>query len=269
MRKLTSYLQNFIEKIHVTGEKVAEASASMQNASQVLASGSTESAASLEETVAALEELSSMVKLNSENAIEAAKISKESRESAEVGMREIKILIQSMHEITHSSKKMEEIINVIDDIAFQTNLLALNAAVEAARAGEQGKGFAVVAEAVRSLAGRSAHAAKDIADMIRDSNRKIQQGSQIVDRNGTSLEKIFETVERVSSINTDIAQSSQEQSRGITQISATMSKIDTSSQKNAEVAADFSLSSSAMASEAENLEALVEELRQVVGTKVA
>lgn len=105
--------------------------------------------------------------------------------------------------------------------------------------------------------------------MIRDSNRKIQQGSQIVDRNGTSLEKIFETVERVSSINTDIAQSSQEQSRGITQISATMSKIDTFSQKNAEVAADFSLSSSAMASEAENLEALVEELRQVVGTKVA
>lgn len=159
---LSKTVSTVVSKLTDAGGQVNQAIAQLSLAGQSLSQSSTSSAASLEETVASLEEMTSMVKMNSDNAKQAAGLSMSSRNAAEEGEREIKNLVESMRGISASSKKIEEIINVIDDIAFQTNLLALNAAVEAARAGEQGKGFAVVAEAVRTLAQRSADAAKDI-----------------------------------------------------------------------------------------------------------
>ncbi|MGE5085363.1 MAG: methyl-accepting chemotaxis protein, partial [Bacillota bacterium] len=161
--KISKAVGDIANRLSAANTNVTTSVEQLNEAGNSLSKSSTEAAASLEETVAALEELTSMVQMNSDNAKQAAALSVSSREAAERGENEIKSLITSMTEISRSSKKIEEIISVIDDIAFQTNLLALNAAVEAARAGEQGKGFAVVAEAVRALAQRSAASAKDIS----------------------------------------------------------------------------------------------------------
>jgi methyl-accepting chemotaxis protein len=183
--------------------------------------------------VASLEELSSMVQMNSDNAKQAASLSLTSREAAEKGQKEMSILIDSMSKISQSSKKIEEIIHVIDDIAFQTNLLALNAAVEAARAGEQGKGFAVVAEAVRSLAQRSASAAKDITHLIKESVNQVSDGGRLAQNSGEVLNNIVTSVKKVSDLNNEIATASSEQTAGIQQISKAMNQLDHSSQSNA------------------------------------
>jgi methyl-accepting chemotaxis protein len=181
--------------------------------------------------------------MNSDNAKQAASLSVSSREAAEVGEREIQTLIGSMTEISNSSKKIEEIISVIDDIAFQTNLLALNAAVEAARAGEQGKGFAVVAEAVRTLAQRSASSAKDITSLIKDSVSQIDKGSDVADRSGTVLTNIVTSIKKVSDLNNEIAAASSEQTTGIQQISKAMNQLDQASQANAASAEEIAATS--------------------------
>ena len=180
------------------------------------------------------------------------------------GEREIRNLIESMKDISQSSKKIEEIINVIDDIAFQTNLLALNAAVEAARAGEQGKGFAVVAEAVRGLAQRSASAAKDITALIQDSVSKIDRGSKIVDNSGNALKTIVTSVKKVSDLNNEIATASAEQANGISQISKAMNALDTSTQQNAAASEEVAATSEEMSSQAESLRNLVANLSLIV-----
>ncbi|HWU44801.1 MAG TPA: methyl-accepting chemotaxis protein, partial [Bdellovibrio sp.] len=182
--KMSNSIGSIADRLTGASSQVSSAVEQLNEAGTSLSQSSTEAAASLEETVAALEELTSMVQMNSDNAKQAASLSISSREAAEKGESEIKTLIGSMTEISQSSKKIEEIISVIDDIAFQTNLLALNAAVEAARAGEQGKGFAVVAEAVRALAQRSASSAKDISSLIKDSVSQIDRGSKIADQSG-------------------------------------------------------------------------------------
>lgn len=225
------------------GNQVASAVEQLNEAGNSLSHSSTEAAASLEETVAALEEMSSMVQMNSDNAKQAASLSVSSRESAETGEREIQTLIGSMTEISKSSKKIEEIISVIDDIAFQTNLLALNAAVEAARAGEQGKGFAVVAEAVRTLAQRSAASAKDITSLIKESVSQIDKGSDVADRSGAVLTNIVTSIKKVSDLNNEIAAASSEQTTGIQQISKAMNQLDQSSQSNAASAEEIAATS--------------------------
>ena len=225
------------------GNQVASAVEQLNEAGNSLSHSSTEAAASLEETVAALEEMSSMVQMNSDNAKQAASLSVSSREAAETGEREIQTLIGSMTEISRSSKKIEEIISVIDDIAFQTNLLALNAAVEAARAGEQGKGFAVVAEAVRTLAQRSAASAKDITSLIKESVHQIDKGSDVADRSGTVLTNIVTSIKKVSDLNNEIAAASSEQTTGIQQISKAMNQLDQSSQANAASAEEIAATS--------------------------
>ena len=169
-----------------------------------------------------------------------------------------------MTDISKSSKKIEEIINVIDDIAFQTNLLALNAAVEAARAGEQGKGFAVVAEAVRNLAQRSSAAAKDITVLIKESVEKIGHGSKIADQSGTVLKNIVGSVKKVSDLNNEIASASAEQSNGISQISKAMNELDNATQQNAASSEETAASSEEMSAQAIELQVLVEELSQVI-----
>lgn len=229
-----------------------------------LSQSSTEAAASLEETVASLEELSSMVQTNSSNAREASTLSTSSRAAAERGEKEIRSLIESMGKISDSSKKIEEIISVIDDLAFQTNLLALNAAVEAARAGEQGKGFAVVADAVRALAQKSADSAKDISNLIQESAQHVHEGGSIADRSGEVLAEIVEAVKKVSVLNEEIASASLEQSTGIQQIGKAMNQLDQASQANAASAEEIAATSGEINVLAATAEKLTEDLNTVI-----
>lgn len=263
-KSLAQSLRSISTQISDSGAEVRSASEQLSHASLQLSSGATQAASALEETVASVEELSSMVKLNAENAREASQLSQNSRKSAEEGEQEISKLNAAIHEIAQSSRKIEEIINVIDDIAFQTNLLALNAAVEAARAGEQGKGFAVVAEAVRSLAQRSASAAKDITVLIKDSVNKIERGEKMADQSGNVLKNIVLSVTKVASLNNEIATASQEQSHGLSQISKAMSELDQATQRNASSAEETAASSEEMSSQAGSLEVLVHQLDTVI-----
>ncbi|WP_413557971.1 methyl-accepting chemotaxis protein [Bdellovibrio sp. HCB209] len=247
-----------------TGQQVRESIEQLSKAGVDLSHSSTSAAASLEETVASLEEMSSMVKMNSDNAKQAAQLSQVSYLSAEKGEQEIQHLISSMKGISQSSKRIEEITTVIDDIAFQTNLLALNAAVEAARAGEQGKGFAVVADAVRGLAQRSASAAKDISVLIKESVDKIDSGTQIADKSGAVLTEIVTAVKKVSDINNEIAEASSQQATGLQQINKAMGDLDQSSQNNAASAEQIASTSSEIQNQASVVEHDVAHLNTIV-----
>jgi methyl-accepting chemotaxis protein len=251
-------------RLGLSGESLASSNSRLSTTGQALSTSSNQAAESLQETVASIEELTSMVGLNAANAKQAAELSGHSRAAAEQGEREIRALIESMKDISNSSRKIEEIIHVIDDIASQTNLLALNAAVEAARAGDQGKGFAVVAEAVRSLAQRSAAAAKDIKGLIGDSVGRIERGTQVADRSGGVLKDIVSSVKKVADLNLEISAASQEQSLGIAQISKAMTQIDQATQGNATSSQEVAETTARMASQAEELSAVVGELSAVV-----
>lgn len=247
-----------------TGQQVRESIEQLSKAGTTLSHSATSAAASLEETVASLEEMNSMVQMNSNNARQAAQLSQISYQSAERGEKEVQLLISSMKDISQSSKRIEEITTVIDDIAFQTNLLALNAAVEAARAGEQGKGFAVVADAVRGLAQRSASAAKEISNLIKESVHKIDSGTQIADKSGVVLTEIVNSVKKVSDINTEIAEASSQQATGLQQINKAMSDLDQSSQNNAASAEQIANTSSEIQNQATDVETDVAHLNTIV-----
>lgn len=261
---ISKAVSNIAGRLTGAATNVASSVEQLNEAGNSLSQSSTEAAASLEETVASLEELSSMVRLNSDNAKQAATLSASSREAAEKGQQEIQTLIASMDKISASSKKIEEIIHVIDDIAFQTNLLALNAAVEAARAGEQGKGFAVVAEAVRSLAQRSASAAKDITHLIKESVAQVDDGSRVAGQSGTVLNNIVNSVKKVADLNTEIATASSEQTAGIQQISKAMNQLDQASQSNAASAEEIAATSGEISNLATTAQDLTVELNQVI-----
>ncbi len=261
---LARLLQRLSDGISTAGETVGAASSELAAASQQVSSGTTQAASSLEETVASLEELTGMVRLNSDNASQAASLAQSSSKTAETGEMEVRALIVSITELAQSSRKIEDIINVIDDIAFQTNLLALNAAVEAARAGEQGKGFAVVAEAVRTLAQRSATAAKEISGLIRDNVAKIDNGTQQADRSGLVLKEILVSVRKVADISNEIAAASQEQTTGLSQISKAMNELDQATQRNAATSEEVAASSDSMMAQAVDLQNLVQELNQLI-----
>lgn len=262
--RMAHQLSGISTEINQSTSKVNTASTQLSQSSHELSTGASEAAASLEETVASLEEISSMVKKNAENAQTAGSMATKAAEDAVQGEKHMESLVSGMSEIARSSKKMEEIINVIDDIAFQTNLLALNAAVEAARAGEQGRGFAVVAEAVRSLAQRSAEAAKDINQLISDSTEKVTAGTKLADSSGQALKKIVSAIKEVQQLNQEIAQGSQEQSQGINQISQAMNLIDKSTQTNSFAAGQTSQFSQDLASESNQLEQQVQLLIEFV-----
>lgn len=263
-RSLSRSLQTVSREIALAAEQTSVGSQNLSSASSQLSSASTEAAASLEETVASLEELSSMVKLNTSNAQQANSLSQKSKEAAEHGEVEISKLITSMSVMVSGSKKIEEIINVIDDIAFQTNLLALNAAVEAARAGEQGKGFAVVAEAVRTLAQRSAAAAKDISSLIKDNVEKSETGAKTASTSGEVLKEILTSVKKVADLNSEISVGSEEQSHGLEQISKAMNQLDIATQDNAASSEKVSASSEEMSQQGKNLSKLVSDLEGII-----
>ena len=261
---LSKSLTRIGESIASAAEQTNSGSSHLAVASSQLSSGSTEAAASLEETVASLEELTSMVKMNSGNAQQASSLSKDTCDGAEKGASEIEKLIQSMTELASGSKKIAEIIHVMDDIAFQTNLLALNAAVEAARAGEQGKGFAVVADAVRALAQKSGDAAKDIANLIKQNVEKSESGAQVAGSSGSVLKGILVSVKKVSDLNGEIAVGSQEQTHGLEQISKAMNQLDQATQGNAASSEEVAASSEEMSAQAKALFVLVNELQALV-----
>lgn len=263
-KRLSESITKIAARLADANTQVTSSMGEMTSSGNNLVSSSTQAAETLQDTVASLEMLSAMVKVNSDNAKEAASISMNSKEAAEKGEKEIKALILSMNEISDSSRKIEDIINVIDDIAFQTNLLALNAAVEAARAGDHGKGFAVVAEAVRALAQRSALAAKDISGLIKESVQKISQGSLIADRSGMVLNAIVGSVNKVSELNNEISTGSSEQANDIQQISKAMFQLDQSSQENASSAQKIATESNEVNTLALDALELSRELNQII-----
>lgn len=264
---LSKKLMEITSKIEDSASQSKVSSDQTNQATRQLSAGATSAASSLEETVASLEELTSMVRTNSDHAKEANALSQMSKESAEKGEREIEKLMEAMSKMATGSKKIEEIINVIDDIAFQTNLLALNAAVEAARAGEQGKGFAVVAEAVRNLAQRSAIAAKDISSLIKDNVAKTEDGAKVAESSSTVLSEIVLNVKKVSDLNSEISLASQEQAVGIEQISKAMNQLDRLTQDTASSAEQISASSDSMQTHAKSFYDLVGSLREIVHGK--
>lgn len=232
--------------------------------SSSLSSSASQSASSLEQTVATLEELTSAIAKNTEHSKEASTLSQESSQKGDRGEAEIARLNEAMGAIAEASKKIEDIINVIDDIAFQTNLLALNAAVEAARAGEQGRGFAVVAEAVRTLAQRSASAAKDITSIIKENVERTESGAQIAASSAQVLQSIVESIKRVTTLNGEIAASSAEQANGIGQISQSANELDRVTQQNAAVSGSVAEASKRLLAQSTTLESQISNLVEAI-----
>lgn len=269
IRKNLNSVLNALSEIEKTSETTSETSFSLKQVFQMINDATTRQATAIEETVASLEEITAVVKQSSENAQVASKGSGESASQARSGREVIQGLNKAMHDISDSSKRIQEITGVIDDIAFQTNLLALNAAVEAARAGEQGRGFAVVADAVRNLSQRSAAAAKDIDQMIKESVSKINHGLEALQQNEQVFDKIADGVEKISTLNEAIYSSVEEQNRGLVLISQAMNQIDSSTQETANNSSKVSVSSEELAEQASRLKSLVKELNQTVTGKAS
>ena len=218
-----------------------------------LSSRTEQQAASLEETAASMEQLASTVKQNADNARQANQLAASASDVAERGGSAVSEVVTTMQAISASSRKISEIVSVIDGIAFQTNILALNAAVEAARAGEQGKGFAVVAGEVRSLAQRSAQAAKEIKGLIEDSVGKVGAGSQQVERAGATMQEIVASVKRVTDIMGEISAASEEQSSGIDQVNRAVSQMDEVTQQNAALVEEAAAAAGSLQEQAQRL----------------
>jgi methyl-accepting chemotaxis protein len=225
-------LQDTIQAIAAAAREVAGASSEISSGTTDLSQRTEEQAASLEETSSSMEQISSTVKKNAENAQQANHLTSGTRAVADRGGAVVAEAVSAMARIEESSRKISDIISVIDEIARQTNLLALNAAVEAARAGEAGRGFAVVASEVRSLAQRSSQAAKDIKDLITNSSGQVQEGVELVNKAGASLTEIVESIKKVALIVADIAAASAEQSTGLDQVNIAITQMDEATQQN-------------------------------------
>jgi methyl-accepting chemotaxis protein len=262
--QMATALNTALDKLRSTLLEVTQsatnANASSQElsaAAEAIASGAQEQAASLEETSASLEQITATVRQSADNAKQASQLATNSKESAERGQDVVSSAITAMEEINVASAKISDIISTIDEIAFQTNLLAVNAAVEAARAGEEGRGFAVVASEVRILAQRSAGAAKEIKALIQDSLRKVEKGSELVNRSGETLHSIVNSVKRVTDIVGEIAAAAEEQSTGIDQVNTAVTQIDQVTQSNSAQTEELSSTSQSLSDQSSRLLKLV------------
>jgi len=257
LHRMQDSLRQLVGEVRQATDSITTASSEIAAGSQDL-SGRTESqASSLEETAASMEELSSTVKLNADNARQANQLAQSASHVAVQGGQVVAQVVDTMKGINDSSKKIADIINVIDGIAFQTNILALNAAVEAARAGEQGRGFAVVASEVRSLAGRSAEAAKEIKTLINDSVSRVEQGSAQVDQAGTTMDEVVTSIRRVTDIVGEISVASTEQSQGVAQIGEAVTHMDQATQQNAALVEESAAAAMSLREQAQHLNQLV------------
>jgi methyl-accepting chemotaxis protein len=268
LARIAQAFNAFVDKIQATLREIRSACDSLQIASREIEMGNhdlssrTEAAASnLEQTSATMEQMTSAVGQSAQSAQQANQIAASAAASAEQGGAVVAQVVTSMEAITHSSRRINDIISVIDGIAFQTNILALNAAVEAARAGEQGRGFAVVAAEVRTLAQRSAAAAKEIKALISGSVDNVEAGSALVTRTGEAMRDIVDQVRKVSNVMQDIATAASEQRSGIAQVGAAVSNLDQMTQQNAALVEESAAAASGLKEQAERLTATVNRFR--------
>jgi methyl-accepting chemotaxis protein len=253
VNSLLESTSDLVKRVKVATGEVQQGAEEISKGNINLSQRTEEQASSLEETASSMEEMTSTVKQTADNAGQANQLAMAARQQAEKGGAVVGNAVTAMSGINEASKKIADIIGVIDEIAFQTNLLALNAAVEAARAGEQGRGFAVVATEVRNLAGRSATAAKEIKTLIQDSVARVEQGSKLVDESGRTLEEIVNAVKKVTDIVAEIAAASREQSSGIEQVNRAVVQMDEMTQQNAALVEQATAASQSMAHQARDL----------------
>ncbi|ODV12392.1 MAG: chemotaxis protein [Rhodanobacter sp. SCN 68-63] len=252
-RTMDLRLSAIVSEVRNGSGEVSTAAQQIARGNDDLSQRTQEQASSLEETASSMEQMTSTVKQNAENASHANQLARGAREQAERGGEVVTQAVVAMKAINESSRKISDIVSLIDEIAFQTNLLALNAAVEAARAGEQGRGFAVVATEVRNLAQRSAGAAKEIKGLIKDSAEKVHNGTSLVDQTGKSLAEIVDSVKKVTDIVAEIAAASAEQSAGIDQVNHAVLQMDEMTQQNAALVEEAAAAARAMQEQAAEL----------------
>jgi methyl-accepting chemotaxis protein len=267
-------INGLVDNMMVVIKQIKGAAVEVQTGAEEISKGNInlsqrteEQASSLEQTASSMEQMTSTVKQTADNAGQANQLAIAARHQAEKGGAVVGSAVQAMGAINGASKKIADIIGVIDEIAFQTNLLALNAAVEAARAGEQGRGFAVVATEVRNLAGRSATAAKEIKTLIQDSVAKVNEGSKLVDESGRTLQEIVHAVKKVTDIVAEISAASREQSSGIEQVNRAVMQMDETTQQNAALVEQAAAASQAIVEQAQSLNQII--ARYQVGEEAA
>jgi methyl-accepting chemotaxis protein len=269
LQRMDAKLVEIVGGVRGSADAVGAAARQLSHGNDDLSQRTQEQAAALEETASSMEQMTATVKQNADNARQANQLAVGAREQAERGGAVVQRAIGAVGEINNSSRKIADIIGVIDEIAFQTNLLALNAAVEAARAGEQGRGFAVVASEVRNLAQRSASAAKEIKGLINDSVDKVKIGSELVDESGKTLAEIMESVKKVTDIVAEIAAASEEQSAGIEQVNNAVSQMDNVTQQNAALVEEASAASKSMEQQSSTLVSQIGYFRRSDGSSIA
>ncbi|NVO05883.1 MAG: MCP four helix bundle domain-containing protein [Rhodoferax sp.] len=253
LKEMQTALARVVSNVRHGSDSVATASAEIAQGNQDLSSRTESQASALEQTAASMEELGSQVKQNADNARQANQLAMNASTVAVQGGEVVGQVVQTMQGINESSRKIADIISVIDGIAFQTNILALNAAVEAARAGEQGRGFAVVASEVRSLAGRSADAAKEIKALIGASVERVEHGAALVDKAGATMTEVVSSIRRVTDIMGEISSASSEQSAGVAQVGEAVTQMDQTTQQNAALVEQMAAAASSLKSQANEL----------------
>ncbi|MDO9031969.1 MAG: methyl-accepting chemotaxis protein [Hydrogenophaga sp.] len=253
MKDMQTSLTRVVSEVRQGADSVATASAQIAQGNSDLSSRTEQQASALEETSASMEQMGSTASQNADNARQASQLAASASTVAVQGGEVVNQVVQTMKDINDSSKKISDIIGVIDGIAFQTNILALNAAVEAARAGEQGRGFAVVAGEVRNLAQRSAEAAKEIKGLISASVERVDQGTALVDRAGSTMQEIVSSIRRVTDIVGEISSASSEQNAGVNQVSQAVSQLDQATQQNAALVEESAAAASSLQQQAQQL----------------
>ncbi|WP_322404271.1 methyl-accepting chemotaxis protein [Massilia luteola] len=257
LKDMNDNLARIVTEVRNGTETIVSASDQIASGNMDLSGRTEEQASSLEETASSVEELTSTVQQNADHARQANHLATSASEVAQKGGSVVSEVVQTMGSINDSARKIVDIISVIDGIAFQTNILALNAAVEAARAGEQGRGFAVVASEVRTLAQRSANAAKEIKALIGDSVEKVEVGSKLVDQAGATMEEVVASVKRVTEIISEIAEASAEQRNGIEQVNQAITQMDQATQQNAALVEEAAAAANSLKDQASNLDQMV------------